>query len=145
MHNSIHRRIENKGRSRGQDGVASRQSGVVVVRMLDLHGEAGAGVQRAAAVRMTVRAAAEIFMVPRGRGCGRGMCCLRILCRGALQLRQTFYREPGQQRKCPPPARTGGVSTKDTEYFCCHKMKTHKMEKKTEITFGSMTLLLTVL
>lgn len=35
------------------------------VRTLDLHGEAGAGVQRAAAMRMTVRdAAVEIFMVP---------------------------------------------------------------------------------
>lgn len=41
--------------------------GAVVVRTLDLHGEAGAGVQRAAAVRMTVRAAVEIFMVPRQR------------------------------------------------------------------------------
>lgn len=32
--------------------------------MSEPYGEAGAGVQRAAAVRMMVRAAAEIFMVP---------------------------------------------------------------------------------
>lgn len=49
------------------------------------------------------------------RGCRRCLRCLRILCRDALQLRQTFYRPPGQQRKCPLP-RVGGVFTVDTRH-----------------------------
>ena len=38
--------------------------------MSEPYGEAGAGVQRAAAVRMMVRAAAEIFMVPAAEAVG---------------------------------------------------------------------------
>lgn len=70
MHSSIHNSIGKKGRSGCQDGLALRQSGAVVVRTLDLHGEAAAGVQRAAAVRMTARAATEIFMVPEAEAVG---------------------------------------------------------------------------
>lgn len=50
----------------------------------DLHGEADAGAQKAAAARRTAKAAAETFMVPVGRGCGRSCAVLRsfvgILC-----------------------------------------------------------------
>ena len=63
--------------------------------MSEPYGEAGAGVQRAAAVRMMVRAAAEIFMVPAAEAVGDACAVSESSARGALQLRQTFYREPG--------------------------------------------------
>jgi hypothetical protein len=62
----------------------------------DLHGVADAGTHRAAAVRITARTAAEVFMVPGATNCRRGTCCLRMLCRDALQLRRALYRKPGQ-------------------------------------------------
>lgn len=71
---------------------------------LDLHGEADAGAQRAAMVRMTARAAAETFMVAVSRGCGRSACCLRILCRDSLQLRLALF--------IGSPASRGGTLTR---------------------------------
>ena len=55
---------------------------------LNLHGEAEAGAQRAAAVRRTARAAAETFMVAVGRGWGDPRA-------DPLQLRLALYRVPG--------------------------------------------------
>lgn len=62
----------------------------------NLHGEADAGTQRAAVVRMTQRAAAETFMVLAGRGCGSCRCCLRSLCRDLLQFRLPFIGSQDQ-------------------------------------------------
>lgn len=80
------------------------------------HGEADAGPQRVAAVRMTVRAAAEVFMVPGAEAAGDGIRCLRILCRDALQLRQTFLKGGRAAEEMPPLLWTGGVSTTDTKH-----------------------------
>ena len=55
---------------------------------MDLHGEADAGAQRAAAVRRTARAAAETFMVAVGRVWGGPGT-------DPLQLRLARHRVPG--------------------------------------------------
>lgn len=55
---------------------------------MDLHGEADAGVQRAAAVRRTARAAMETFMVAVGRVWGDPRA-------DPLQLRLALHKVPG--------------------------------------------------
>lgn len=86
----------------------------MVARALDLRGEADAGAQRVAAVRMTARATAEIFMVPRAEAAGDAFVVsgssAGMLCRSSRPFIDARAAE-----EVPLP-RIGGVFTVDTRH-----------------------------
>lgn len=97
-----------------------------------------------AAMKMTARAAMEIFMVPEAEAVG-DRCVVSGSSAGMLcSSARPFIGSQGSNSSIhPPPLQTGGVSTANSKHWLLSQMKTDKLEKKTEIIFASMTLPLT--
>lgn len=96
---------------------------------MDLHGEADAGAQKAAAARATTKAAVKTFMSPEGGRCGRSACCpassAGILCSSG----RLFIGRQAAEEVSPAPYR--GVSETAAVHWLISSVKLHKKEKKT--------------
>lgn len=78
---------------RARSGLASGSDSAPGGQDLDLHGEADAGAQKAAAARTTARAAADTFMVPVDRSCGRSCAVSESSARIFCSSGPALYRE----------------------------------------------------
>ena len=108
----------------------------MVVRALDLHGEADAGAQRVAAVRMTARATAEIFMVPRAEAVGDAFVVsgssAGMLCSSGRPFIDARVAE-----EVPPPSGWGSFHSRH-QTLAAVTSEIHRMERKTEISSRSV-------
>lgn len=108
----------------------------MVVRALDLRGEAAAGAQRVAAVRMTMRATAEIFMVPRAEAVGDAFVVSGSSA-GMLCSSGRPFIDARAAEEVPPPSDWGSFHSKH-QTLAAVTSEIHRMETKTEISSRSV-------